>query len=60
MGLLIVGKLLGHASSITTERYAHIANNPLRQANETIGEQIDAAMSGTDFDNILRLARERQ
>ena len=30
-GLPIVGKLLGHASSMTTQRYAHIADDPARR-----------------------------
>jgi integrase len=59
MGLHFVGKLLGHSSTSTTERYAHIANNPLRQANETIGEQIDAALSGINYDNILSIVKGR-
>lgn len=49
MGLLFVGKLLGHKSSITTERYSHIGNDPLRQANESIGRQIDNAMTGVGY-----------
>ena len=45
MGLLIVGKLLGHSSPSTTQRYAHIADDPLRRASESISQQIAAAMS---------------
>ena len=53
MGLLFVGKLLGHASTATTEQYAHIANDPLRQANETIGQQIADALLGSKVgDNV--------
>ena len=36
MGLPIVGKLLGHASQATTARYAHLADNPLRQGANLI------------------------
>lgn len=46
MGLFFVGKLLGHKSSSTTERYSHVSNDPLRQANESIGKQIAEAMAG--------------
>lgn len=45
MGLPVIGKLLGHATPSTTQRYAHLADNPLRAASETIGAQIDAAMN---------------
>jgi peptidoglycan hydrolase-like protein with peptidoglycan-binding domain len=34
MGLLALGKLLGHASPSTTQRYAHLADDPLRRASE--------------------------
>ena len=32
MSLAIVGQLLGHTSPITTQRYAHLADDPLREA----------------------------
>ena len=35
--LAIVGKLLGHSKIMTTQRYAHLADDPLRQASEQIG-----------------------
>lgn len=44
LGLPIIGKLLGHKQASTTARYAHIDNDPLRQASERIGNQIAAAM----------------
>jgi integrase len=44
LGLPIIGKLLGHSQSATTERYAHLDNDPLRRASETIAGQIAAAM----------------
>ena len=42
----MIGKLLGHTQAATTERYAHLADDPLRAANEAIGQQIAAAMRG--------------
>jgi integrase len=44
LGLLIIGKLLGHTQSATTARYAHLDANPLRSASEVIGGRIAAAM----------------
>lgn len=43
-GLIIVGKLLGHSQSRTTERYAHLDNDPLRRASDAIAGKIAAAM----------------
>ena len=42
--LLHIGKLLGHKKSITTERYTHIANDPVKELNETIGSLIKGTM----------------
>ena len=44
LGLPIVGKLLGHTQSKTTERYAHLDADPLRKASNAIGNTIAAAM----------------
>ncbi len=38
--LPMVGKLLGHARPETTARYAHLADDPLRQLNDQIGNAI--------------------
>jgi integrase len=46
LGLPIVGKLLGHTQSATTERYAHLDSDPLRRASNSIGEHIAAALKG--------------
>ncbi len=43
-GLPIVGRLLGHASSITTQRYAHLADDPVRRASEAIGDHLRQAL----------------
>jgi integrase len=42
--LPIIGKLLGHTHSVTTERYAHLANDPVREANEAIANHISSFM----------------
>jgi integrase len=45
MGLLALGKLLGHASPSTTQRYAHLADDPLRRASEQIASVIASALA---------------
>jgi integrase len=45
--LPIIGALLGHTSAATTARYAHLANDPVRQASDAIGAQLAAAMAGS-------------
>ncbi len=40
LSLSIVGKLLGHTQASTTQRYAHLADEPLRQATEMFGNKI--------------------
>jgi integrase len=46
--LMVVGALLGHADYSTTQRYAHIANDPIAAASERIGLAMLAALSRTD------------
>ena len=44
LGLPIIGKLLGHRHTKTTERYAHLADDPLRRASDRIGSELVAAL----------------
>jgi integrase len=46
LGLPIIGRLLGHAQTATTARYAHLDNDPLRRASEAIAGRIAAALDG--------------
>ncbi|MNP59653.1 site-specific tyrosine recombinase XerC [compost metagenome] len=43
VSLPMVGKLLGHTTTVTTARYAHLATDPVREALE----KITAAMGRT-------------
>ncbi|MBP9692240.1 MAG: tyrosine-type recombinase/integrase [Alphaproteobacteria bacterium] len=45
LSLSIVGKLLGHTQASTTQRYAHLADEPLRKATEVFGNKVDQLMS---------------
>jgi integrase len=44
LSLQIIGKLLGHTQAKTTERYAHLADDPKRRASDLIGSKIVDAM----------------
>lgn len=41
-----MGKLLGHAHAATTQRYAHLRDEPVRAAAELVGGEIGAALRG--------------
>lgn len=38
-------EILEHLRASTTERYAHLADDPVRQANDAIGRRIHEALS---------------
>jgi integrase len=44
VGLYLTGKILGHLRNSTTERYAHLADDPVRQANDMVGRRIADAL----------------
>ncbi len=46
LGLPVIGKLLGHARSATTERYAHLATDASKRAADSIAGQIATALKG--------------
>ena len=43
--LLVIGKVLGHANSSSTGRYAHLSRDPVAQAAEKISEAIARQLS---------------
>ena len=57
LGLPIIGKLLGHTQASTTQRYAHLDNDPLRRAAEFIGGRIKAAMDGNGNANVVAIKK---
>jgi integrase len=46
LGLPIIGRLLGHTQARTTQRYAHLADDPLREAADKIAGAITKAGQG--------------
>jgi integrase len=47
MGLPIIGKMLGHTQAQTTQRYAHLASDPVKAAAAQVADKIAAAMQGS-------------
>lgn len=43
--LPIIGKMLGHSQAATTQRYAHLADDPLAEAVETVAARIERDLS---------------
>jgi integrase len=50
LSLEIVGRLLGHTSTTTTKRYAHLADDPLRAATQQFGSKISGFQDGRKAD----------
>ena len=59
LGLPVIGKLLGHSQSATTQRYAHLDVDPLRRAVDTIGSTISAAMTRNIGANVTPIKGKR-
>jgi integrase len=56
LSLLIIGKLLGHSRTATTAKYAHLADDALREATTRIG----AGIMGGDTRNVVSMPKGRQ
>lgn len=57
LSLPMIGKLLGHTQAATTQRYAHLAADPVKAAADVIGERIAAAMAPKMKDNVVELKK---
>ena len=57
MGLPIIGKMLGHTQTQTTQRYAHLASDPVKEAAATVSGKIAAAMNGKLSADVVPLRR---
>ena len=56
--LYLVGKLLGHRRAASSERYAHLAADPLHAAADRISGQIAAAMDRKDSAEVVELKQK--
>jgi hypothetical protein len=55
LSLQIIGRLLGHTQARTTQRYAHLADDPLREAATKIATQIAGANKARE--NVVALPK---
>ena len=56
MALPIIGKLLGHTQAATTQRYAHLAADPVKAAAQDVASRISVAMkSGSGRGTVVPL-----
>ncbi|MEP7171960.1 MAG: tyrosine-type recombinase/integrase [Aestuariivirga sp.] len=58
--LPIIGALLGHAHSSTTQRYAHLSDDPLRAASEAVGREIATAFAPVRQSSVIKLRKIRE
>ena len=59
LGLPLIGALLGHHEAATTQRYAHLALDPLKAASELVGQQLAEAMNRRPGRKVLPLRPKR-
>jgi integrase len=57
LSLPLIGALLGHRQPSTTQRYAHLADDPVRSASELVGSRIAAALEGRDDGEVIEIGR---
>jgi integrase len=57
--LPVIGALLGHRSTQTTARYAHLADDPLRAVADRAAGSIAAALAGSDAE-VVPMRRQTQ
>lgn len=60
LSLTIIGQLLGHTQPATTARYAHLLDDPLRQATERAAAAVAAATGGGKGADVVSLSKRRE
>lgn len=53
LSLRMIGQLLGHSQPVTTQRYAHLAADPVRKAAELIAESVEDAMTTQESQEVV-------
>jgi integrase len=59
MGLPIIGKMLGHTQAQTTQRYAHLASDPVKAAAAAVAGKIAASMTRTGGPSVTKLRSDK-
>jgi integrase len=57
--LFIIGKILGHATTQTTERYSHLQLDPVRAAAEQTSRRLANSLQGRKSATVVKLKRRR-
>lgn len=55
--LPIIGRLLGHTQPATTQRYSHLADDPLRAVADRVGQHVASALSGAPAAEVIPMRR---
>lgn len=55
LSLPMIGKMLGHTQVATTQRYAHLADDPVKSATNIVTTHIENAMTRKQSDNVVSL-----
>ena len=58
-GLPIIGKVLGHTQAATTQRYAHVAADPVKRATERAGAALAGMVNGDTAEVVELPSRKR-
>lgn len=59
VSLHTIGAILGHSQPSTTQRYAHLANDPLRVAVDRVAAHLASTMDGASTGEVVPLRRTR-
>lgn len=60
LSLPTIGALLGHSQPATTARYAHLANDPLRQAAGIVAGHIAAVLEGKPGGEVVQMPAQTE
>ena len=58
--LYLVGKVLGHAQAATTQRYAHLALDPVRAVADRTSRKLAGALKGDKGGKVIKLGSRRR
>lgn len=60
VSLYLVANMLGHAQASTTERYAHLSQDPVRAASDRTAADIQAAFEGRTLAKVVDIGEGRK